>query len=92
MLAQKFKKPFTCLRENTEKYITFTVPKEKEVTRIDKNGEKTTKNISYILQFIDSARFMASSLSNLVNNLSEIIHRIKCEYKHDDKKCKTCKL
>ena len=30
-----------------------------------------SKNISYILQFIDSARFMASSLSNFVNNLSK---------------------
>ena len=26
-----------------EKYITFTVPIEKEVTRIDKNGEKLQK-------------------------------------------------
>ena len=33
---------------------------------------------------------MASSLSNLVNNLSEGIHRIKCKLGHDDKKCKTC--
>ena len=61
-LAEEFEKQFTCLVENTEKYITFTVPIEKEVTRIDKNGEEVTKNISYILQFIDSARFMASSL------------------------------
>ena len=78
-LAEEFKKQFTCLGENTEKYITFTVPIEKEVTRTDKNGEEITKNISYILQFIDSARFMASSLSNLANNLSEEIHRIKCK-------------
>ena len=42
---------------------------EKEVTRIDKNGEKITKKkISYILQFIDIAWLLASSLSNLVNN------------------------
>ena len=33
--------------------------------------KKLQNIISYILQFIDSARFMASSLSNLVNNLSE---------------------
>ena len=33
---------------------------------------------------------MASSLSNLVNNLSERIHRIKCKFRHDDKKCDTC--
>ena len=50
---------------------------------------KITKNISSKLQFIDSARFMESSLSNLVNNLSEGIHRIKCEIGYDDKKCKT---
>ena len=31
-------------------------------------------------------RFMTSSLSNLVNNFSEEIHRIKCKYEHDDKK------
>ena len=62
---------FTCLGQNTEKYITFTIPIEKEVTIIDKNREEITKNIFYILQFIDSARFMVSSLSNLVNNLSE---------------------
>ena len=89
-LAKEFKKLFTCLGKNTEKYITFTVPIEKEVTRTDKNGEEVTKNISYILQFIDSTRFMASSLSNLLNNLSERIHRIKCKFVHDDEKCKTC--
>ena len=63
-LAEEFKKQFTCLGENTEKCITFTVPVEKEVTRIDKNGEEITKNVCYILEFIDSARFMASSLSS----------------------------
>ena len=90
-LAEEFKKQFTYLGESTEKYITFTVPIEKEITgkRIDKNGEKITKNISSILQFIDSAKFMASSLSTLLNNLSEGTHRIKCKYGHDDKKCET---
>ena len=33
---------------------------------------------------------MVSSLSNLVNNLSERFHRIKCKLEHDDKKCETC--
>ena len=71
---KKKKKTFRkkkCLGEKTEKYITFTVQIEKEVTRIHKNGEEITKNIFYILQFIDSARFMASPLLNLVKNLSE---------------------
>ena len=27
---------------------------------------------------------MASSLSKLVNNLSEGVHKIKCKYQHDD--------
>ena len=39
-LAEEFKKQFTCLGENTEKYITLTVQIEKEVIRIDKNGEE----------------------------------------------------
>ena len=69
-LAEEFKKQLFCLEEYTEKYVTFKVPIEKEVARIDKNGQEITKNISYILQIIDSTRFMASSLSNLVNNLS----------------------
>ena len=68
-LAEKLEKQFTCLGENTEKYITFTVPIEKEFTRINKNGEEITKNTSYILEFIDSARVVVSSLSNLVNNI-----------------------
>ena len=89
-LVEESKKQFTCLEGNTEKCITFTVPIEKEVTRIGKNGEEIARNISYILKFIDSARFMASSLSNLVYNLSEGIDRIKCKYRHDDKKCETC--
>ena len=29
---------------------------------------------------------MASSLSNIVNNLSEGIHRIKCKFGHSDKR------
>ena len=35
--------------EDTEKYITFIVPTEKEIPRIDNNGEEITKNISNIL-------------------------------------------
>ena len=63
---------------------------QKKVTIIDKNGEEITKTISYRLQFIDSARFMSSSLLNLVNNLAAGINWIKCKYGADHKKCKTC--
>ena len=86
-------KQFTCLGEKTEKYITFpiiAVPIEKKITRINKNGEKITENISYILQFIGSARFMARFLLNLVNNLSEELHRVKCKFGHSDKNCEIC--
>ena len=60
-IPEEFKRQFTCLGENTEKYITFTVPIEKEVTSINKNRKVITKYISYILQFIDIVRFMARS-------------------------------
>ena len=41
------------------------------------------------LKLIDSTKFIASSLSDLVNNLAEEIHKIKCKYRHN-KKCETC--
>ena len=41
-----------------------------------------------MFQLIDNARFMASSSSNLVNNLSERIHRIKCKFGHNNKNVK----
>ena len=41
--AEKFKKQFTCLGENTQQYITFTVPIENEFTRTDKNGKELQK-------------------------------------------------
>ena len=47
--AEEFKNQFTCLGENADKYIFFTVSMEKEVTKVDKNEKGITKNISYIL-------------------------------------------
>ena len=35
---------------------------------------------------MDSVRFMASSSSNLVKNFTEGIPKIKCKYRHNDKK------
>ena len=35
---------------------------------------------------------MASLLSNLANNLSEGINKIKCKHGHDDKICETCRI
>ena len=42
-LAKIIRKQFTCLGQNSEKYINFTVPIEQEVRRLDKNGEEITK-------------------------------------------------
>ena len=35
--------------------------------------------LSYKIKFIDSPRFMTTSLSNLVDNLTEGFHEIKCK-------------
>ena len=59
-LANEFEGQFECLGENTEKYKTFSVPIEKEVTKIDKDGNESVVTISYKIKFIDSPRFMAS--------------------------------
>ena len=40
------------------------------------------------LKSIDNTRFMASSLSNPVNNLAEGIHKIKCKQGLDEKNAK----
>ena len=49
-LAEEFGKQLTCLAENIEKYLTFTVPIE--VTIIDKNWEQITKSILYIFNLL----------------------------------------
>ena len=78
-LANEFDEQFECIGENTEKYKTFSVLIEKEVINIDKDGNENVITISYKIKFIDSARFMATSLPNLVHNLTEEIHKIKCK-------------
>ena len=70
-LVKEFEGNFECLGENTEKYITFSVPLKKKI------GNKNIE-INYKIKFIDSYRFMSSSLSKLVENLSEGIHNNKC--------------
>ena len=48
--------------------------------------------ISYRLQFIYSAKFIASSLSSYVNNLAEGIRKIKKKYGRGDKNVKIAEL
>ena len=70
-LVKEFDGNFECLGENTKKYITFSVPLKKKIE--NKNIE-----ITYKIKFIDSYRFMSTSLSKLVDNLSEGLHNKKC--------------
>ena len=78
-LVKEFYGNFECLGENTEKYITFSVPLNKEI----KNKNKIIE-ITYKIKFIDSYRFMSTSLSKPVGNLSEGIHNNRCV------DCKSC--
>ena len=48
--------------------------------------------MSYRLQCIGCAKFMASSLSKLVNSLAERIHKIKCKYGQNAEKVKIVEL
>ena len=89
-VAEEFKGEFIFLGAPTEKYKVFSVLITIEVKRVFKNGKEPTKTIFYRRQFIDSARFMASSLSGLVNNLAEGVHKIKCKYEHNNKKIEPC--
>ena len=66
-MAEEFRgEEFECLGENTEKYISFSVPIKKE------HDNDSVETITYKIKFIDSFRFMPSKLSNFVDNLSEI--------------------
>ena len=69
-LVKEFQGNFECLGKNTEKYITFSVPLKKI--------ENKTVEITYKIKSIDSFRFVTSSLSKLVDNLSDGIHSNKC--------------
>ena len=57
-----------CIPNNEEKYINFS--KHIEIgSYINKEGE--TKPINYKIRFVDSFKFMSTSLDKLVNNLPE---------------------
>ena len=77
-LVNEFEGEIKCLSENTEKHITFSVPIKKKIIRKDKNGNDKIMKISYEIKFIDRFRFMSTSLSSLVDNLSDGLHDCKC--------------
>ena len=80
-LAKEFEGQFekyVTFTENTEKYVTFSVQINNEIIKKDKYGNDKIVNIPYKLKFIDSFRFMSTSLSNLVDNISDEPHSNKC--------------
>ena len=60
--------------QKTTKLSLFQI--EKEVIKIDKDGHKSIVTISYKIFFL-IVQLMATSLSNLADNLTERIHKIK---------------
>ena len=76
-IANEFEGQFECVGENREKYKALSVPIEKELLKVDKEGNKNIITLSYKIEIIDSARYMATSLSSLVDNIIEGINKIK---------------
>ena len=49
-----------------------------EIRKTDKDGNDENTKISYKIKFFYNFRFMSTSLSNLVNNLSDGVRNDKC--------------
>ena len=62
------------IQKNTNSFFRSD---KKNVIKLDKEGKENIITIAYKIKFINSARLMTSSLSNLVSNLVERINRIK---------------
>ena len=70
-----------CIPNNEEKYISFT---KNIMTGSYMNKKEEIKPIFYKLRFIDSFKFMSTSLDTLVNNLpDEAFNNLKRYYKGD---------
>ena len=68
----------TCIPNNEEKYISFS-KKIQVGTYLDK--DKNEKEIIHEVRFLDSAKFMASSLDSLVKNLGkDKLHHVRREF------------
>ena len=70
---------FECLVGNAEKYKPFSVTIVKSITKIDKVISENVVTISCKIEFIDSPRFMASSLSSVIDIISEGVHKVNCK-------------
>ena len=61
------------------KVQNFLVLVKKEIIKTDKEGNEKVKIMFSKIQLIDSGRFMARLLSNLIDNLTEEIQKTKCK-------------
>ena len=75
-LAKEFRSELQCIPLNGEKFMSLSIPIKKKTYANSKNTKK--KLLTYNLRFIDSARHMNESLSNLVDNLSGL-NKCKCK-------------
>ena len=71
------------LEEIWKKHTTFSKPIKKKWD----DG----KTITYKLTFINSFRFMPTSLSELIDNISGNVNSIECKLCTENNRCKKCK-
>ena len=80
-LAEEFKGGLNCIEEYGKIYHFFCIKKE-----FDDN-----KTVTYKLRFIDSFRFMPTSLPELVHNMSGNFNSIECKSCTENNRCEQCK-
>ena len=72
-MAEEFKKQFPCLKENTEKYITFTVPIENEVPGIHKNGDLWQAHYQILpIMFLKEFRKLNVNLDTMIKHVKHV--------------------
>ena len=72
------------IAKNTEDYISFSIKVEVD-KYVDKEGNERTKEME--LRFIDSIKFMSSSLDSLVNNLARGGHEFWGFENYNNRQC-----
>ena len=72
------------IAKNTEDYISFSIKVEVD-KYVDKEGNERTKEME--LRFIDSIKFMSSSVDSLVNNLARGGHKFWGFGSYNDQQC-----
>ena len=83
-VAEEFEKKITCLGENTEKCINFSVPIKKEVTIIDKKEKESQKPYLTDYNLLIAQQLWYDHYQILLINLAEGIHKIKCKNEHNN--------